>query len=76
MKVYLYVILIAMFLVVGWYSTLGIKSQLVRLMNIFVYGPSLIWLSFTTNNLLVKVLLIILGSTTISYNTRNYISSK
>jgi hypothetical protein len=51
------------------------KTQWVRLVDIFVYGPYLIYLSTKddyTFSEYEKLFLLFLGATTITYNARNY----
>lgn len=62
------------FLVVGWLATTGVKSQWVRLIDVFVYGPFLIWVAFQVKPVWAKVLLLFLGATTITYNARNWLA--
>ena len=67
-----------LFLAVGWFLATGSsKTQWVRLVDVLLYGPYLIYLSaqegayeFST---LEKVFLLFLGATTVSYNARNYL---
>lgn len=66
-------LLIIIFLIIGWYSSNGVKSQLIRLLDILLYGPFLILLSFKMENIIIKIILLFIGSTTISYNLKNYI---
>ena len=73
MKLVHIIFLIIFFILIGWFSTTGIKSQIVRLGDIFLYGPFLIWISTQIEPLWAKIILILIGSTTISYNARNYI---
>ena len=73
MKPYQYIILIVLFGTLGWFSTKGVKSQLVRLGDIFLYGPFLIWLATTIDSTWVKIILLFMGVSTITYNLRNYI---
>ncbi len=68
---------------IGWYSTAGKKSQIVRLFDIFVYGPALIFIGMVIKNnqtfttpLITAYFLFFLGTTTISYNLRNYLEHK
>jgi len=61
---------------VGWYSTEGSKSQLIRLGDIFILGPFLIWLGLREKVPWIKIFLIFLGMATIGYNLRNYIAQK
>ncbi len=59
---------------IGWYASSGIKSQFVRLLDILIYGPVLIILGFYLDTrVFIKIFLVIVGSTTISYNLKNYI---
>ena len=60
-------------LVIGWMTTTGVKSQIVRLLDVFAYGPFLLYISMREKNLLFKIILILMGSTTISYNLKNFI---
>lgn len=64
-------------LFIGYFSSDGIKTQNVRLVDIFLYGPILIWIAFTqikdsSYSNFIRILLIILGTTTIAYNYKNY----
>ena len=64
-------------LIIGFFTTTGIKSQFVRLLDIFIYGPFLIWAGFTQSNyIIVQSVLIFMGSTTITYNLKNYIETQ
>lgn len=66
-------------LVVGWASTSGSKSQWVRLLDIFAYGPFLVYIASDpeiTRHLPIQILLVLLGGTTITYNLRNYLKYK
>ncbi len=61
---------------VGYIAARGSKTQWVRLLDVFAYGPYLIYLSLQTNytfSTLEKVFLLFLGATTITYNGRNYL---
>jgi hypothetical protein len=61
---------------IGYYSSFGIKSQFVRLLDILVYGPILIILGFYLDTrAFIKIFLVLVGSTTISYNLKNYIGN-
>ncbi len=61
----------------GWYSANKVsKTQFVRLVDIFIYGPYLIFLVFKNDYTLGfydKLFLLFLGSATITYNARNYL---
>ena len=70
-------LLLIVFLYAGWYFATGSsKTQWVRLIDIFVYGPYLIYISLHNQYVFTyaeKVFLLFLGATTISYNARNYL---
>ena len=67
-----------LFFAVGWFLATGSsKTKWVRLVDVLLYGPYLIYLSaqegsyeFST---LEKVFLLFLGASTVSYNARNYL---
>ena len=76
------VTLIFIGLILGYISTGGTKSQNVRLLDIFVLGPLMIYLGWynlkkiNNNENIIKFMnyiLIFFGSTTIAYNLKNYI---
>ena len=63
---------------IGYYLARGSKTQWVRLLDVFAYGPYLVYLSLQTHytfSLLEKMFLLFLGATTITYNGRNYLQS-
>ena len=43
----LIIVLIAIGLILGYITTTGVKSQWVRLIDVFIYGPLLIWAGAT-----------------------------
>lgn len=47
------------------------KPQFIRLIDVFIIGPYLLWLSKDYKDF-NKQLLIFFGATTIGYNARNY----
>ena len=52
------------------------KTQFVRLVDIFIYGPYLTYLAFQKEyrfSTFEKMFILFLGITTISYNTKNYL---
>ena len=65
------------FAILGFYLANGnSKTQYVRLLDVFIYGPYLTYLSFQTNytfNIVEKIFLLFLGITTITYNGKNYL---
>ena len=67
------VIIIIVFLVIGYMATTGAKTQFVRLLDVFIYGPFLIILGFQFENLIIRYLLFFMGATTIAYNLKNYV---
>jgi hypothetical protein len=64
---------------IGWFSATGFgKGQYVRLIDIFLYGPFLIYIGMKktyTFSLIEQVFLLFLGATTITYNARNYLEN-
>jgi hypothetical protein len=68
---------IILFSVIGWILATGSgKEQWVRLVDILLYGPYLVYLSIQTNyvfSAVEKLFLAFLGATTITYNLRNYV---
>ncbi len=71
------IVLLILFFTIGWFLATGSsKTQWVRIIDIFVYGPYLIYLALHNNYTFSeyeKLLLLFLGATTISYNARNYL---
>ncbi len=68
---------IILFSVIGWiFATGSGKAQWVRVADVLIYGPYLLYLSFQTNysfSTVEKLFLAFLGATTITYNLRNYL---
>ncbi len=66
------------FAIIGWFSASNRgKTQYVRLIDIFIYGPYLTYLAFQESYILSmfdKLFLLCLGITTITYNGRNYLA--
>ena len=62
--------------ILGWVSTTGVKSQLVRLGDVFIYGPVLIWIGYEIDEPWKKYALYLMGSSTITYNLRNYLAQR
>lgn len=75
METWLIVVLVVLGMVMGWVSTVGAKSQFIRLLDILIYGPALIYAGavIDDSHTWLKVLLIIIGSSTIAYNLVNFI---
>jgi hypothetical protein len=74
---YLLILLSIIFAILGWILASGnSKTQYVRLLDIFIYGPYLTYLAFQTNytfTIIEKIFLLFLGITTITYNGKNYL---
>ena len=69
--------LLIAFAVIGWImANAQSKTQDIRLFDIFLYGPYLTYLAMqdTTYELneAEKIFVLFLGTTTITYNARNY----
>ena len=59
----------------GWMGTSGTKSQTVRLLDIGVIGPLMIWGGTAIpSGFGVGFLLVFFGATTMTYNLRNYLT--
>lgn len=65
------------FAIIGWYTANGnSKTQYVRLVDIFIYGPYLTYLAIQPAYVFTifdKLFLLFLGITTITYNGKNYL---
>ena len=74
---YLLITLSIIFALLGWFLANGnSKTQYVRLLDVFIYGPYLTYLAFQTNytfTIVEKIFLLFLGVTTITYNGKNYL---
>ena len=77
---YFLIIVSILFAIVGWSLASGnSKTQYVRLIDIFIYGPYLTYLAFQRDyvfTLFEKIFLLFLGITTITYNGKNYLKIK
>jgi hypothetical protein len=77
MELVIFSILVIVFSFIGWFSATGFgKGQYVRIIDILLYGPYLVYLSMKNTYVFAlweKVFLLFLGITTISYNLRNFI---
>jgi len=62
-------------LVVGWSTTVGVKSQLVRLMDVFILGPLLIWVGWKSETI-VDYFLVFIGAATMAYNYKNWLAEE
>ncbi len=73
-----WIIGLLLFLAVGWWMATGSsKTQWVRLVDVFLYGPYLVYLSAQEGayefSIIEKTFLLFLGATTVTYNARNYL---
>ncbi len=71
-------LIIIVFSIVGWLAATGYsKTQNVRILDIFLYGPYLIWIGLQEGpyefSAAEKIFLLFMGATTITYNARNYL---
>jgi hypothetical protein len=73
-------LLIIVFAILGWVLADGEeKAQYVRLVDVFLYGPYLVYIAFKKKYIfsnLEKIFLLFLGITTITYNARNMLKIK
>jgi hypothetical protein len=72
-------LLFIIFAVIGWLLATGLgKGQYLRIIDVLLYGPYLIYLAMKetyTFSLPEKVFLLMFGTTTITYNLKNFIYS-
>ena len=77
---YLLITLSIIFAILGWCLADGnSKTQYVRLIDVFIYGPYLTYLAFQKEyvfTIVEKIFLLFLGITTITYNGKNYLKIK
>lgn len=64
-------------LILGYISTSGVKSQNIRILDIVVIGPLMIYFGYSYQPMnIFSILLIFFGATTVTYNLKNYIYTK
>lgn len=64
-------------LILGYISTSGVKSQNIRILDIVVIGPLMIYFGYSYQPMnIFSMLLIFFGATTITYNLKNYLYTK
>lgn len=64
-------------LILGYISTSGVKSQKIRILDIVVIGPLMVYFGFSHEPMnIFSLLLIFFGATTMTYNLRNYLHMK
>jgi len=70
-------IMVIVFAIIGWIAATGFsKGQYVRIIDILLYGPYLVYLSMKktyTFTVAEKIFLLFLGTTTVTYNLRNFL---
>jgi hypothetical protein len=67
-------IVVVVGLYLGYISTTGSKTQTIRLLDIFVIGPLMIYFGYKSKPAsFFSMLLIFFGATTITYNLKNYL---
>lgn len=89
-QIILIIVILALALLLGFITTTGIKSQWIRLVDIFIIGPLMIYLALygignksqqsdpvqdKEPTQWLYYLLMFFGATTITYNLRNYFYS-
>jgi uncharacterized membrane protein len=61
-------------LYLGHVSTDGEKTQAIRLLDVFLIGPLMIYFGHMSNHVSIfSMLLVFFGATTITYNLKNYL---
>ena len=70
------IVIISLSLIVGWLSTTGAKSQLIRLIDVFGYGPLLIYAGIKMPIPVLRYGLIFMGASTMAYNAKNYLEER
>jgi hypothetical protein len=62
-------------LIIGWVTTNGFKSQYVRILDILIFGPFLIYVAIRPS-FWTSLLLIFIGTSTMAYNFKNYLAQE
>lgn len=77
-KIILVIILIFIGLIIGWLSTTGNKTQLIRILDFTLFFGLLVYVGYLLfdHNETLAIVLIIIGAATASYNFKNYLSNK
>lgn len=76
---FLFILTIILGIILGYITTTGIKSQNVRLIDIFLLGPLMIFLGiygYIKTTHILFFFMIFFGASTISYNYKNFIKHK
>ena len=66
-------VVVAIGLYLGHISTSGTKTQAIRLLDVFLIGPLMIYFGHRAEASLFSILLTFFGATTITYNLKNYL---
>ena len=67
-------IIVIVGLYLGHISTAGTKTQGIRLLDVFLIGPLMIYFGHMSNHVSIfSMLLVFFGATTITYNLKNYL---
>lgn len=67
-------IIVIVGLYLGHISTAGTKTQTIRLLDVFLIGPLMIYFGHNSNvESIFSILLMFFGATTITYNLKNYL---
>jgi len=78
-KEYISILLLVIALILGFVSTGGSKSQVIRIIDILVIGPLMFYLGYLgymgeiSDITLLYLVLMFFGGTTITYNLYNYL---
>lgn len=79
MFTYAIIVAIVLFAALGWILANGVqKTQYVRVVDVLLYGPYLVYLSTKNSYVFTaieKLVLLFMGVTTISYNFRNFLGN-
>ena len=68
------IIIVLVGLYLGHISTAGTKTQGIRLLDVFLIGPLMIYFGHISKHVSIfSMLLTFFGATTITYNLKNYI---
>ena len=66
-------VVVAIGLYLGHISTSGTKTQAIRLLDVFLIGPLMIYFGHRAEASLFSIFLTFFGATTITYNLKNYL---
>ena len=68
----LFIVIAGLYL--GHVSTDGEKTQAIRLLDVFLIGPLMVYFGHMSNHVSIfSMLLVFFGATTITYNLKNYL---